>query len=867
MEQTSPTTVTRRRLPIAFITCVIALLATGLITPQPTQAMGFYCDHDTTTFSSMAPNLKMNYYYSTDGAVAYCLDVDLRGPLADMLFETKLQAGTSIAYIISHGYPNTTTINTIPFSEGEAREVTQLACWLAQGQLSYEDVTPSDEWGQQMKETAIALAEAGRAYSAGESSFSTLHATEQGDVQPLAQATYFRWGPYHVEGGTSIPSTTIDNWTDISAYGAFTGDATGAPIDTAAAGWGDWYLYLPLNVSSDSLVMNVNVSVSYPTLPTYYFWTDPMLAGIEPSTIQRLLYAAPAGSTIMSSSGTFPLAIGSVKIIKSDAITNAPLAGATFSVEQFDGQTWKHVTDAITGGDGSVQVGGLPTGFTYRATEIGTPPSYLTPIESGSANMVEFTIDASSSTPTTVTFKDFKRPNASVNKEDAETQNPVSDTEYKLYRWQGEQVDVVEGHVRFSSDPIPDDEANWAADEEGWELIATDVTDENGLVAWDSASLTYGYYRTVETRPNRLYQTVGETSRSGDTDLLLSEDAQYFTLDMSSSDEVQIFSNRAIVLSCEIYKSTIDVTSAAFDERAQGGTGDIDNVATENYLYRVGFRSTSNTWADEFVVDDPLVAVREGQIRVCKLWTPIAWGDHDGLLNIWYQTNLADSTVLYNTANASLTNPANPNTLHGARATDYHGWNLWKEEVSSTQRQMLTVDDLGLADGEYLTAIRLEYGCVERGFKAGEPYDAADNPQDPWYMEKGASTNTSALIYAVECPDELRLLSSDGVETIIKNEARDTIFRNTSFTLDATGALISTDLTLWDDDTANVETRVIDTFAMAAQNNGIIAGLLPRTGDIDWDILIVTTITGGIVLLCGAAIGIKKHHQSPPRRR
>ncbi len=872
MRQASHAIVARRRMLTTLVVCALALLAYGSVIARPAHAMSFYCDHSTTAFSGMAPNLEMNHYYATDGTVAYCLDPDLHGPLEGMLFETEVPADIPIAYVLSHGYPNTTTIDGVSFDENEAREITQLACWFAQGQLSYDDATPSDERGQRMKDAAARLAAAGSAYQPDDATLSTPEANGQGIVRPLGDGAYFRWGPYRVEGGETVPSTVIENWPDFASHGAFTGDDTGTYVDTTRVGWDDWYLYLPVNAPAESPTLTADVRVRCSTLPTYCFWTDPLMAGIDPSTIQRMLYATPARPNSLDSSGSFSLTFGSVDIVKHDALTDAPVAGATFSIEQFDGQAWRRVTDVVTGSHGDVRIGGLPTGFTYRAVEVGAPPGYLTPDESGTVGMAEFTVDASSATPATVTFEDFERPTASVSKVDADTREPVGDTEYQLYRWTGRQVSVIDGTVRFSSEPAPGDRTNWASDEEGWEPIATGITNEDGLLTWDPATLSYGYYRTVETRPHRLYQTVGETLRKGDPNLLSGEDAQYFTLDASSSDEVQLFSNRAITLACEVYKSTIGLTSAAFDEREQGGSGVVSNVAMENYLYRVGFRSTSNTWADEFVVEDSLAAVREGQVRVRKLWTPVAWGDHDGLMNVWYRTNLTDDEAVYDTANASLANPENPNTLHGARATDYRGWRLWKEGVVSTQCQMLSVDDLGLADGEYLTAIRLEYGCVERGFKAGERYDGIGDPGDPWYAEEGERASTSALVYTVECPEGLRPRSSGGRETIIGNDVTDTIFRNTSFTLDATGTPTSVSLTLWDEDADSVETRVIDTFAVAGQSNGISAGAgpsdsLPRTGDADWGLLSAMAAVGSVALSCGIALRVKGRRREGDRRK
>lgn len=146
-----------------------------------------------------------------------------------------------------------------------------------------------------------------------------------------------------------------------------------------------------------------------------------------------------------------------------------------------------------------------------------------------------------------------------------------------------------------------------------------------------------------------------------------------------------------------------------------------------SYEYSVDFRSTSTTWVDEFTVEDRIEAVEAGVAELVGIKTPQAWQDHDGKLNIWYRTDRdapdggegasANATLEDGHVNPWLHHPDGVDLLgDDARMLDYTGWRLWKAGASATESVDLAVSDLGLEDGERVTAIRLEYGRVEQGF-------------------------------------------------------------------------------------------------------------------------------------------------------
>jgi len=219
-----------------------------------------------------------------------------------------------------------------------------------------------------------------------------------------------------------------------------------------------------------------------------------------------------------------------------------------------------------------------------------------------------------------------------------------------------------------------------------------------------------------------------------------------------------------LIVSVEVDKDTIKRTSAAFDGRKAGVTDTagkaINNVGedTEHYRYDINFRSTSNVPVDEFVVEDPLEAINRpipgsgngniGQLRLMSLWTPATWGDEDGRMNVWYKTKnntgnkiTPPSGTGVNGAITQVSSPFFP-TLES------DGWRLWTTiDVRNDTTEIeyykvldgntvlidgtyaslysdlgvigckeLFVDDLGLGTGDYITALRFEFGAVKVGF-------------------------------------------------------------------------------------------------------------------------------------------------------
>ena len=446
---------------------------------------------------------------------------------------------------------------------------------------------------------------------------------------------------------------------------------------------------------------------------------------------------------------------------------------------------------ATTGEDGSFVLERIPhgDGLAYYCQETKTGDDYILDPE-----VYEFSVDEEgliAGEPAYVLLNtNYHKRIIEAHKVDQDTGAPVGKTGFGLYRWIGEgEPDPTFGgrqgfHGVFAEDP--DGEVDGSL----WEMVAEGTTDDMGAVIFEG--LEFGWYMMVEAVPNPDYAEWWESAGSTWGRYLFKADKD------SDVRQTQTYGNMAISLECNVSKATIDRTSAAFqsDERAPVR---VDNVGKERYRYDVAFDSGStNVRADQYAVVDPCEFVNLG-IRLDTLVTPAAYGDTDGLVNVWYRTNMTDTSAVYSTASATAGNPPNQ-MADGTDRIGTVGWRLWREGVAAGARTRLDVDGLGLAAGEYVTGIMLEYGSVEVGFRTLQ--------------------DMSYLVYATEPLD-----NSNG-EVVIPNSVTSHITRNWR---DGQG--------LYDDAHDNVITRVIDTFGFASSYHGISTGTagnggaLTATGD------------------------------------
>ena len=295
--------------------------------------------------------------------------------------------------------------------------------------------------------------------------------------------------------------------------------------------------------------------------------------------------------------------------------------------------------------------------------------------------------------------------------------------------WQDGSTAIVEAEAEASNDctkvEISKQDITTEEELEGAEMAVLDA-EGNVAESWTSTSephlieaLPAGTYTLVEYATPHTYDEA--------------EAVEFTVLETGEVQSVVMY-DEPIEVSGQIDKKQEIADPVADDTIVNGdGANTAETSVSEEgyYCYTLDYRSTSTTWVDEFTVTDELECAEAGLARLTAVTTAQAWEDYDGLLNVWYQTNLtAEDHVDDSGANATLTDGHENSWLSSeetyenvgddGRVLDYTGWELWAADLSTTEATYLSVDDLGLEEGEYITAVRFEYGRVEEGFTTRE---------------------------------------------------------------------------------------------------------------------------------------------------
>lgn len=218
-----------------------------------------------------------------------------------------------------------------------------------------------------------------------------------------------------------------------------------------------------------------------------------------------------------------------------------------------------------------------------------------------------------------------------------------------------------------------------------------------------------------------------------------------FTVLPSGELQTVVMYDEPISITAEIDKRQEIADPVAKDTEANGDSANRADVTVSDkgeFDYSIDFRNTSSTWVDEFTVTDEIAGAAQGLSVLDAIATPVAGEDHDGKMNVWYRTNKtpadhhdesgANATLSDGHDNPWLADPSNSEALgDDGRRIDYAGWRLWKQDVSTAAVEKLAVSDLGLEEGEVVTAIRLEYGRVEKDFTSRASEWDRDDLKDP----------------------------------------------------------------------------------------------------------------------------------------
>ena len=412
----------------------------------------------------------------------------------------------------------------------------------------------------------------------------------------------------------------------------------------------------------------------------------------------------------------------------------------------------KSATEGVTGSDGTIDFLHLAPG-TYRVAEVEAPAGYVETPE-----IKTFTVAADG--------RIDGRDSGQAGFEDDYTK------------------------VRISKRDITDE-----SEIEGAKLTVTD-SEGKTVDSWTSTAedheidaLAPGKYTLTEQRTPTAY-----------------DQAESIEFEVRKTGEVQTVTmyDSPISISGEIDKRQEIADPTAKNTEANGdGLNTAETKASDDgsYAYTIDFRSTSNTWTDEFTVEDDLTAAVDGRAQLTSITTPQALEDYDGKMNVWYRTDKTpDDHVDESGANATLTdgheNPwlsdeaTAPTLGEDGRAVDFTGWKLWRADVPTTEAAELAVADLGLEESEHVTAIRFEYGRVEQGFTTRDGgwdregimdvHDDIASAEDT-AAENGSHTDDSGTgTGTAYAPAIVRMKATDGYTagTSLDNYARVDLTRN-----------------------------------------------------------------------------------------
>lgn len=434
-----------------------------------------------------------------------------------------------------------------------------------------------------------------------------------------------------------------------------------------------------------------------------------------------------------------------VRIEKRVASLGTPLPAVTFEywLDATDGAVPDDAQRVTTDEDGCAIIAHLAPG-TYRIREVAAPAGYLV-----DRTVHTFAVDENGlidGLPTYTLELENDYTKITVSKRDITNEKEVPGAELSILDSEGAVM------------------ASW-----------TSTTEEHRI-----DMLQPGSYTLVETMTPNTYDEATSVA---------------FTVEETGAVQRVVMYDEPIHITGELDKrqevaDPINPLAEADALASEGGTNraPVRNSADGSYRYSIDFRNTSNTWVDEFTVTDTIDAAEQGLATLTGITTPVATGDYDGFLNIWYQTNLTPLDYIdQRGANATRSDGhENPWLDHESvvvvigddgRRLGYHGWKLWAEHVDAAEATDLSVDNLALADGEHVTAVRFEYGRVEEGFTtkaAGwdrdDLHDAHDDVADIEDTWDGEATRGAIM--------HLRVTSDYTAGTVLKNTATVDLYRN-----------------------------------------------------------------------------------------
>ena len=465
-------------------------------------------------------------------------------------------------------------------------------------------------------------------------------------------------------------------------------------------------------------------------------------------------------------------ATGRLSIHKSDANNDTDLAGATFDVR---------AVDDIVEPDGTI--------FALAGQTVAT----VTTKEDGTATAEQLSLGAGEATYEVI-----------------ETQAPdgylVDSTPQKVtLTYQDNATPVMEQRINMTNDYTKVDiskvDATGASEIPGAKLTLVDAKGEI-VESWTSTEtphriehLSPGTYTLREEMTPRTYDMAEE--------ILFELEATGKVQTVAMQDE-PLHINGSIDKRQEIAQPLDSALQANGDGKNQA---EAQLYEDGSYRYTIDARNDSGTWVDECTVTDELQAVVDGAAELISVQTPIATGDYDGKLNVWYRTDRkyhdqtagsdndnskdADGEELDGSAeeaNATLddghdnpwlsTDEVKELLGDDKRGVDYSEWRLWKRDISATEASELEVSELNLRDGEHVVGIRFEYGRVSEAFTTrddGSLWTRENLKDDHDDIESADVDDSNTLQGAVM---QMRATSGYIPQQPLENKAEIALYRN-----------------------------------------------------------------------------------------
>ena len=217
-----------------------------------------------------------------------------------------------------------------------------------------------------------------------------------------------------------------------------------------------------------------------------------------------------------------------------------------------------------------------------------------------------------------------------------------------------------------------------------------------------------------------------------------------------------------------------------------------------SFDYFIDMRSTSRSGSTSSRLTDMFDESALASTICTGITTPVATGDFDGKVNVWYATTAgqdsaeeegsqadepaANATLQDGHENPWLTHPDTQERLgDDGRVLSYDGWRLWQRDVDLSKATELSVSELTLAEGERIAGIRLEFGRVDDAFTTrSDGWDRDDlkaehDDVEPAQMQAGQTQEDASGSPLVV---HMRATEAYAPSITLVNEAQLDLYRN-----------------------------------------------------------------------------------------